>query len=954
MSKGKRHTPEQIASILKQHESGLSAAVIVMKQSPASRPPCPAHRAATYLRAAIRAFAIPNRPRSWVGALLTAGFAVIGTALAVEFPEEVRIEDLDGDVGFSTVPRSISGTPDFGAAGDVSGDGLDDFIVGSPWREAYIVFGTDSAPFPAQLDLAELDPSRGMVILRAQEGETLESVSAAGDFNADGFGDVLLGDWKADPAGRADAGQSYVVFGAVNLGAAGPLDLSTLIGANGFVLNGVQAKDQSGYSVSLAGDVNGDGFDDLVVSAWSLADTRGAAYVVFGGSGTDFDGSLELDKLDGIRGFVVYGQMEGDRLGRVVSNAGDVNGDGIDDLLLLAGVAAEIPGAAYVLFGNPDIGGDGVVELGGQLDGEKGFVVEPPLGNYWHSSHASGAGDINGDGFSDMIFSSDAEQDGQPDNYVLLGAADVGLSGSVTLKLLDGSDGFAIDNGPEGVIHAATAGDVNDDGFDDLIMAQDSEVHIVFGSSDLGSDGLVVFSELAGGGVTIRRESGKFGALWAGSAGDINGDGIDDALMGARTGGFGARNGAAYVLFGVDPGPELSVSPLDFGDVAVGEFAEQNVVVTSTGMQPLLVGSVAEKDMLDAPFEIVADDCSNQVIDPAEQCTITVRFTPDQIAVYADSFDLPSNGTFEASVPVAVSGKGIGETRCDIFLSSDVPKTIDAVGTPVVTSTLDVQPGGVINDVDVLELRGTHSSLGDLEFSLESPGGTRVTLMERACSDEDDFDLSLDDDATEIWPCPPIDQGTYLPSNPLSEFQLDDSGGSWTLTVDDDANLDGGALDGWGLRICAEFLPNSAPVAGDLELETAADTVLERVLPGSDPDGDVLVFSIIENGTLGSATITDERTGAFRYVPDTDLGGEDLFVYMVEDPHGASDLGNVSVTVSPPPPPTPPPPDPPPSDNNGGGGGVAGWLLPLLGLGVFGRLLRKSRQRSGRGPKIGV
>ncbi|MEE9344772.1 MAG: integrin alpha, partial [Methylococcales bacterium] len=115
------------------------------------------------------------------------------------------------------------------------------------------------------------------------------------------------------------------------------VELSSLDGSNGFVLNGVTERDFSGRSVSAAGDVNGDGVDDLLIGADgadSNGSSSGASYVVFGASGVGSSGTLELSALDGSDGFVINGVNADDFSGVSVSAAGDVNGDGVDDLLI--------------------------------------------------------------------------------------------------------------------------------------------------------------------------------------------------------------------------------------------------------------------------------------------------------------------------------------------------------------------------------------------------------------------------------------------------------------------------------------------------------------------------------------------------------------------------------------------------------------------------------------------
>ncbi|KFI19035.1 integrin, partial [Nitrosococcus oceani C-27] len=191
------------------------------------------------------------------------------------------------------------------------------------------------------------------------------SVSGAGDVNGDGFDDLVIGAPDAGPNGVSGAGQSYVVFGRSG-GFPPVLDLSALDGSNGFVLNGIvftlnnglglysfEVGGHSGYSVSGAGDVNRDGFDDLVIGAPFTGfggNYSGRSYVVFG-TNTGFPAALELSALDGSKGFALNGSAADDSSGRSVSGAGDVNGDGFDDIV----VGGEHQ--SYVVFGRSSASG---------------------------------------------------------------------------------------------------------------------------------------------------------------------------------------------------------------------------------------------------------------------------------------------------------------------------------------------------------------------------------------------------------------------------------------------------------------------------------------------------------------------------------------------------------------------------------------------------------------------
>ncbi|QCI79622.1 hypothetical protein E6W36_08955 [Hankyongella ginsenosidimutans] len=400
-------------------------------------------------------------------------------ALNVTVLDRLGNEDSDIDLTFLDATqgfRILGGEagPSVSNAGDVNGDGIDDLIVGAPSNDAggtsagaaYVVYGRSGGL--NDINLNALTAADGFRILGdAAFDYAGSSVSNAGDVNGDGLDDLIVGAFFKD-TGDTDSGAAYVVYG--RSGGLSNLDLTTLTAADGYRIIGVERSDYAGKSVSGAGDVNGDGIDDLIIGApkeFYLGGNRGSAYVIYGRSGGR--STLDLGNLSTTDGFRFTDSYAYDPLGNSVSSAGDVNGDGIDDLIVGApsndagGINA---GAAYVIYGRS--GGLSDLDLTA-LTAADGFrIIGDAAGNRAGYS-VSNAGDVNADGIDDLIVGAFGNTSAGA-AYVIFGRS--GGRSNIDLSNLSSADGFRI-IGRAG-ISVSNAGDVNDDGLADLIVGSSS------------------------------------------------------------------------------------------------------------------------------------------------------------------------------------------------------------------------------------------------------------------------------------------------------------------------------------------------------------------------------------------------------------------------------------------------------------------------------------------------
>ncbi|PKB17160.1 HYR domain-containing protein [Flavobacterium sp. 5] len=682
------------------------------------------------------------------------------------------VQDLNGSNGFTIYGEKTTreAGSSVNTAGDINGDGITDFIIGapgnySPWYgqyqneyriikgAAYLVYGT-SAGFPPNIDLGFLNGTNGFAIRNDNIADNFPvtgyDVGSAGDINGDGIGDFMISDpYRHSPYG-SEVGHTYIVFGKTT-GFPSELLLSTLDGTNGFSLIGTENYGDAGISIDTIGDINGDGIQDIAAITGGSGAGNGKCFIIYG-SHSGFPAVLRTNQLNGTNGFTVEGDATIGIIGNSVSGLGDINGDGISDFAM-----GSYNGTGqvhkFVIYGR--LSNFPLTLNVSTLNGANGFIVEntaAPLNAYLGVSKV---GDINGDGYNDIAIVKD---------YILFGGPTI--PAKMDLKNLDGTNGFKLTDVSYGNVFGS-AGDFNDDGFDDYVFQNSTDFYILFGKNSWTPTVKVSWLTAKDGLMVLTSSSSDYSVN---NAGDVNKDGISDLIIGNSFDSYGSNlkvntsPGFAYVLFGKKitdtEKPVITNCPtnkaLNIGDaipdyktaITVTDNCDDNPVVTQSpvagtiytgGTQSLtLTATDAKSNFATCTFNIVSTvdtespaitcmpdqqlSCGSLVPDYLALLTVT-----DNIDTSIDVYQSPGAGSkFYNGMEIKFTAKDDAgnESECKI--------KITATGPDTEPPTFNCPTGLTLNCGDVLPNYAEDSMMNladncsaNLHYVMTPPPGTK-------------------------------------------------------------------------------------------------------------------------------------------------------------------------------------------------------------------------------------
>ncbi|MFH0818733.1 MAG: MopE-related protein, partial [Patescibacteria group bacterium] len=446
------------------------------------------------------------------------------------------IAEFTGAAGDDYAGSSVS------SAGDVDGDGYEDFLVGAYGNDyagsrsgiVYLIYGSDDI-FEGTNSLSSYAKFTGPTAFDMAG----YSVSNAGDVDSDGYSDFLISAY-GDDTGGSSAGAVYLIYGS-GTKITGTHSLSSYA-----KFTGESADDYAGYAVSDAGDIDDDGYSDFLVGAYgddAAGTNAGAVYLIYG-SGTKITGTHSLSSYAKFTG-----DSADDNAGKAISGAGDVDSDGYEDFLV--GVkyndhSCTNGGAVYLIYG-----------ASSKITGVHSLTDYAELNGVEISDYAgtavSGAGDVDSDGYSDFLVGASGNDAGGSSAgvvYLIYGSS-IRLTGSHLLSAYTKLTGEAENNFAGTSL--SSIGDADSDGYDDFLVGAEGNssggsgagaVYLIYGSEDriTSTHSLSTYAKFSGEGVNNYAGSSVSGA------GDVNHDGYSDILIGANgNSDGGASAGAAYI-----------------------------------------------------------------------------------------------------------------------------------------------------------------------------------------------------------------------------------------------------------------------------------------------------------------------------------------------------------------------------------------------------------------------
>ncbi len=887
-------------------------------------------------------------------------------------------------------------------AGDMNNDGYDDLILGAPGAShddvessgtAFVIFGRPT--FPTVVDLGTLNGGNGLRLNGVMPDARLgSSVAGAGDINRDGFADVIVGAPNATVGGKEAAGYAYVVYG--NTGFTPVLSAAALNGSNGFRFSGNAAEDNTGMMVASAGDVNRDGFADLLVAAPSAKvgsqTEAGRVYTIFGGGA--IGSNINATALNGTNGFRADGVAQADHAGRSVAAAGDVNGDGFGDIVIGAPYANEYAGMSYVIYGKSSFGA--TIGLG-SLNGSNGFKISGATANDQVGLSVSGAGDVNGDGLDDLLIGAPGVGE-ELDRfsgaaYIVLGKNS--FSATVELSALDAIDGFTLTGiraDDQAGQRVSPAGDVNGDGYDDFLIGAprvDSggnfnagAVYLLFGGSTLGTPvPLPVTHEGKANSETISGSPAADVMIAHRGNDEVNALAGNDVLKGGAgndllNGGPGADllegdNGfdvASYATSAAGVTVNLRTGVGSGGD-AEGDYLRSIEGVIGSSHNDTLIGNDKSNsfDGRGGSNTITGNGGSNRYLFTANSGDTTITdFAPGAgskdvldfggyaaVEELADLTIAPMSGDTKITLPNgnAILLKNVSPSALhgDDYRFGSAPLAVnDNYSTPVNTTLTVVAPGVLANDQNPLAGGMTAAVVNNVAHGTLTlnNNGSFTYVPQNGYVGEDQFTYRANNgtnsntatvflEVTSVGPTAvddfyttPMETPLTVPAPGVLGNDLNPGGGTLTSTLVDTPTYGSVTLNPNGSFTYTpdevEFVvedsftyranngqesnvatvtvaitnPNEPPVANDDAYQTLVDAPLTIAEPGvlaNDYDANENALTAVLVNNVAHGTLSLNPDGSFTYTPDAGYEGDDQFTYKAR---GAVDSAAATVTLT--------------------------------------------------------